>query len=563
MNELPALRDLTGLDARDRLILALNLGVPYPLRALPLEYPPKVDVNQVAAGFIRRAQSGVRYRLCDEDGNAVIGADGKNVDLVVTADPGEAGLPLPTPPVTADITYTALASRLNRPELVVEAYLHSDIPIKVGIDDRLALGFSPADGQSVDGDRVTIPYGTAVRVVVNETQEGVSYQLFTDTIPEQRLSEAVRGDTRGIELLSPPLTEDTPLKVRAFRTATPQIVSTLKARLSVLVRPNPDIAINVTPPVTDFRSPVRVTLRNAQTSAVYHLFRRHLALAEYTATSAEGALSVTTPEGRLVKLQPLPATLNGEQPDGFTLVGAFTAAGPELTIDTDPLAEDTLLVVRAAKSANHETLLTRPAAAALVRPNPAPTVGARQSPIEVATEGFVTVDATQPGVAYQLQIAPTSLPVGLPGFHIGDRGIETMRVEVDLDVGEPGSEQLVLPTGPLTVSTRFSVLAIKTLTGVSQLLTGQATIEVRGSIEAPPVVLPAPGPTITPPPGSLSPAGGVSVGIPPAPANRSVMAAPESGGTPAAPAPVPTPGPTRKPPLRRTRKTDEDVDRRP
>jgi hypothetical protein len=94
----------------------------------------------------------------------------------------------------------------------------------------------------------------------------------------------------------------------------------------------------------------------------------------------------------------------------------------------------------------------------------------------------VTVSGTQQGVAYQLQAETEGTPINLPGYDYRDRGIETTRLEVDFVVEEPvdpdAYQILMLPTGPVSASTTYSVLATKILSGVSTLLNSRATIEV-------------------------------------------------------------------------------------
>ena len=92
---------------------------------------------------------------------------------------------------------------------------------------------------------------------------------------------------------------------------------------------------------------------------------------------------------------------------------------------------------------------------------------------------MVTVDHTQSGVAYQLRQDEVNTPVNPPGHHYGDRGVQRVRVQVDLGVETVGEEQLWLPTGEIETETTFNVLATKILTGVSAPLSGKATIEVQ------------------------------------------------------------------------------------
>jgi hypothetical protein len=91
---------------------------------------------------------------------------------------------------------------------------------------------------------------------------------------------------------------------------------------------------------------------------------------------------------------------------------------------------------------------------------------------------LVRVSGTQKGVAYQLRLDADNAAVNPPGYHLTDRGVETVRLEVDFVVEDQGKAILLLPTGAITTSTTFNVLAIKTLTGVSAQLNGKATIGI-------------------------------------------------------------------------------------
>ena len=66
------LNQLKLRDARDQMVQLLGMGIPYPLRDLKLNYVAIVAYNQAASIQLLGGQVGVRYQLCDEDGNAVL-----------------------------------------------------------------------------------------------------------------------------------------------------------------------------------------------------------------------------------------------------------------------------------------------------------------------------------------------------------------------------------------------------------------------------------------------------------------------------------------------------------
>ena len=64
-------------------------------------------------------------------------------------------------------------------------------------------------------------------------------------------------------------------------------------------------------------------------------------------------------------------------------------------------------------------------------------------------------------------------PVGFPGYHYEDRWLERTRFELDFAVESQGDAVLLLPTGPLTEPTTFTLRATKITTALT------ATVEVQ------------------------------------------------------------------------------------
>jgi hypothetical protein len=473
--------------ARDLLIDRLNIGIPYPLRDGTLRYDEMVAIDHPAEIKILYAQIGVRYQLCDDDGNPIAGyaatrpIDQADTRLVV----------LETPPITRDRTFTILAIRsvngygvpLDTP---LETYLTTSVSVKAGINVAVPVEFRPAEGQISTGQQITVTYNDTVRVAVGASQEGISYRLVTATDDgEMVLSEPAEGNKDEIVLETSQLAEDTGIQVQAYRTINANVSAYLDTPLTVHVRPNLAIRVQVAPsepPIVDYAGQATLSLVDGQSSVIYRLYRRTLAAADYGAANTPERLEVPTDTGQSIFIQAPQTITDWDALSDFVLVGTFDEQDGRYVVTADNIREDTLFIVQATKNANRERLQLRQAVVVLARPNPIPQVAVVQSPLPVGNAGIVTVSGTQQGVAYQLQAETEGTPINLPGYDYRDRGIETTRLEVDFVVEEPvdpdAYQILMLPTGPVSASTTYSVLATKILSGVSTLLNSRATIEV-------------------------------------------------------------------------------------
>jgi hypothetical protein len=467
-------------DARDRMVQILELGVPYPLRDLILDYPAIVAYNHPAEIRILGGQGGVLYQLCDEDGNPVV-YNGTSFEVRPDAGSPADKVVLPTPPIRRDITFTILAVREDQgSDEHAETYLNQTVSIKAGIDTNLPVTFEPAEGQLVAGNSITVDYGGNVTITLSNTQEGISYKLVSgakDASVDR--SKAVKGNQAGITLVTTDgFAEDTPINILAYRTSNSKISALLDTTLTVLVRPNPAVEINLENPIVDYASGSNVWLMNPQASVEYSLYKRDLVAADYLPDRTPGSLTVQTDEGRQISIRVPDVIVNQVNPPGFTLVDTFKHTGGSMPADTGDLLEDTLFLISATKVDNRERLQLARAVVVLVRPNPAPVVGVLAAVVDAGAEGTVTVQNTQKGVYYQLRLDADNRPINPPGYHLTDRGIDTVRLEVDMIVEDQGKPILLLPAGPIATATTFNVLAGKILTGVSQQLTGKATIDV-------------------------------------------------------------------------------------
>jgi hypothetical protein len=472
--------------ARDLLIDRLNIGRPYPLRDGVLRYDEMVALDQPAEIEIQYAQIGVRYQLCDDDGNPI-----SDFDAMRPTDQTDTHIILKTPPIIRDSTFTILATRsvdgYGAPlHTSLEIYLTTHVSIKVGINAALPVEFRPGEGQVSTGQQITITYNDTASVAVSASQEGISYRLVTATDDgETILSDAVEGNKAVIVLETSQLAEDTVIQVQAYRTRDPGILAYLDTTLTVNVRPNLAVGVQVAPsapPIVEYAGQATLSLVGWQRSVTYRLYRRTLAAADYVAANTPERLEVPTDTGQSVFVQAPQTVTDWDNLSDFVLVGTFQEQDGDPVITAEDIREDTIFLVQATKNANREHLQLHQAVVVLARPDPAPQVAAMQSPLQAGSPGMVTVSETQQGVAYQLQVETEDTPINLPGYDYRDRGIDTVRLEVDLVVEEPvdpdAYQTLLLPAGPVSASTTYSILATKMLSGVSTLLNNRATIEV-------------------------------------------------------------------------------------
>jgi hypothetical protein len=463
-------------DARDQMMQLLGIGIPYPLRDLTLNHDAIVAYNHPAPIQIMGGQAGVRYQLCDEDGNPILDSGGKPFEVTPQSGQAPDSIYLNTPAIQKDITFTILAIRAA-PGLAapLEAYLNQPIAIQAGIDVTLPAAFLAAAGQVVRNGQLISNYNDTVAVIVSNSQEGISYKLVANG---KDLSAAKKGNKGDITLLSSTkFPEDATINILAFRTASVQIFAQLDVSLSILVRPDPARLISINKTVVDYQAQVTLSIAAPQASVEYRLYKRDVNLSEYLPDATPGALLITTPEQRNIAIKMPSNVTDWTNPAGFTPYNVFKGSN-KLNIDSGALLEDTVFIVQATKNANREQLQLAQTMVVLVRPNPASAVSVAVTALAAGGDGLVQVSGTQKGVAYQLRLDPANTPVNPPGYHLTDRAIETMRVEVDFVVTDQGATLLLLPTGPISQAATFNVLAYKVITGVNVQLTGKATISV-------------------------------------------------------------------------------------
>lgn len=475
-DEAGLLNQLKLRDARDQMVQLLGIGIPYPLRDLELGFDAIVAYNQAATIRILGAQAGVRYQLCDEDGNAILD-NGQPLEVTPTAGMAQGTVVLKTPVIQKDITFTILAIRETADHQTrLEAYLIQTVGIKAGIDATLPVAFRAQAGQVAQGASVTCNYGDKVTVIISGSQEGISYKLVGGS---GDLSGPVKGNKGDIVLqVNAGFMEDAVINVLAYRTSNWHVSSQLDTSLTILVRPNIALGLSVAASILDYQGATTFTVATPQASVEYRLYKRELKAADYLADSQSGGMLIKTSEGRTISVKIPPAVTDWNNPAGYALVGVFKDKSGKLSISSGATAEDALYIVQATKTVNREALQLTQTQLLLVRPDTAPVMSVAQASVTAGSEGTVMLTGTQNGVGYQLRLDPGNKLINPPGYHLANRGLETMRVAVDLMVGDQGQAVLLLPTGVITQATSFNVLAIKTITGVSAKLAGKASIGI-------------------------------------------------------------------------------------
>jgi len=436
-------------------------------------------------------QKGVRYQLRLDADNTPVNPPGYHqtdraletarveVDLAVESQ-AQAEVLLPTSPITRATTFNVLAIKNITG---VSAQLTGKATVKVAINTAVQAAFQPAQNQVLRDSEIIASYGDKVTVVVQKSEEGASYELVSGPKDNLvKLSTAKAGNKDDILLTSTAgFNEDTPIRVRVFRAAEKSVWALLDAALTVLVRPNPAVVVNVDHSLIDYQANARVSLDAPQASAQYRLFKRDVTPAEYLPDGTAGALIVQTDEGRKIAIKVPDRVTDWNVLADFVPVDVFKDSSGSLSVETGSLLEDTLFIVQATKIENREQLQLDQSFAVLVRPNPACPVSVAKAEVIAGTAGVVQVDSTQKGVRYQLRLDADNTPVNPPGYHQTDRALETARVEIDLGIESQGAEVLLLPTSPLSATTTFNILATKNITGISAQLTKKPTIETAAS----------------------------------------------------------------------------------
>lgn len=498
------LTPLTVRDARDRLIDLLGFGRTYPLADLVVQDEQlTVAFNTIAKIPIDDSQKGVMYQLRFKGQPVERTASGEKGPGVTIEGEGHGGtLVLETYKIQEDTEFQIFAKKQSSG---LATYLIQEATVKVGLDVRLAASILKASylDPNLTGptDARLIAYGQSVKVQLENSQEGVVYQLVSldGAKKEVTLStEPMTGNLKAIELTTQVVFEDVDIRIRATKTFDPSEKRQTETRLldvvlPLKVRPNQGVAVRAADSIVDFKQPATIKIAKTQKNVTYTLYARSIPESDFVralvAAAAVVKVGVTGEPDVQVSVPPL--ELEWRTPEGYVKVGeAKQGTGGEVTLSSEILVDDTLFIVQAKKEhlapqINSSAVPVTQVAAVLVRPDPGPEVSAKKPSVAPDTVGMVLVDGTQRGVVYQLRVDANNKAVNPPGFHYEDRGVETTRIEVDFIVEPPSDlsakqRLLLLPTESLTKTMIFNILATKVLTRVSTTLNAKATIEVQG-----------------------------------------------------------------------------------
>jgi hypothetical protein len=457
-------------DRRDRLLSLLRIGLPWPLRGIPLPVQEMVATGQTASIKLPFSQKGVRYQLVEVAsgmpvGNPVDGTDGP--------------LTLTTPAIVKDLTLRVQASVLPpSPVATANGRLRStllvgEVVVVEGVDASLPLRLLDANGNSLppllaDNAALVASYGDELRVEVEASQEGVVYEVIDnaqrllDPTEQKPLSAKVTGTSGPIVLtLSSRAGEDLDLTVRAsLKRKRGQALSeqqkVLAAVLPLRVRANPAVPLRLEAPVVAPNAPAVVAIgapagareSGSQSSVRYQLWARPLADDDWRFESPAAAAEIT---------------VIGESLAGFSdqKVGA-AGNGAVLNLEQSVSGEGMVVAALARKQhrqspsgSNNDHQVSsevplRQAAVAFTQPDNQRQLLLRQ---EVDNPRVWSFWGGQPGVAYSVSDdtaqPPLALAVPIPELAdapAGLRGIGRMRLGRDLLVaasdGPPRTELL-------------------------------------------------------------------------------------------------------------------------
>jgi hypothetical protein len=477
------LLQLACRDARDRMIELLQLGLPWPLRDIPMPAELVVTQGRSAAITLGFSQQGVRYELWDRDTDAPLQPP---VIAVGTGNP----LELATPPILADRNFRVWAVKVDAAPPVGEraTWLRGEIRVIEGINTSLVPVFRDlprvAHGAPAAFTACLCDHGVTVLVDIPASQNGITYDLVervdlaSGVVQQRSQSGSVSGNGGTITLSYPFAAEDRDLQVRARRTVPTGSgiqVALLTAILPLRVRADRSVPLALVAPVLNPGESATLQVGNAQTKAqqgvTYQLWSRRTTDEEFITDPFQPPPSAPQPrlevsaDGRTVRVARPP---DKADPESLTTLG-FTALTPPqvgnanvLSFDLGPSSGDTTWVVLASK--NHRldpldgptpafgtsTVQLEQAGVLLVRPDPGVLLTLVRWQQD-ASSGLWQLHGGEPGVFYLF--SRDGRPLGLEAYgHQLDasdptvaRGLERLRVEVDLAIAADP-----LPSAPRT-----------------------------------------------------------------------------------------------------------------
>lgn len=466
-------------DSRDRLIDLLGFGETSPVRDLPVPVEQLViPLNLSAKIPIEETQPDTVYKLWHLTEDRPI----DRVPGTPAQEPGnDATIHLESPPVGLDETYRIRAVKTTTGRW---AYLHHLAELKTGLDLSLRAWIrsgellDPTVDAALDDDPRIVDHGSAVEVVIENSQEGVDYQLVVirDGAEVAISRQDVRGTLGAIVLVTTPAHDDIEIRIRATRTFDPSEnldaqTDLLDAVLPLRVRTRGDLTVSIAPGfIIDHQGDATVEIENSQPGVEYQLFARLLPDRDFVYKPGDGIMAMSTEGDRIVHIRQPAQSPDGFDRSGFRAVGeVMRGDGETLRMSLSALREDSVVVIEARKQHIDRHGAERPSTAILdrtpvilVRPDPAPALhlalvvelngdadGAR-------TRGAVQVSGGQAGVYYHLRQAPDGDDLGLPAyFHKPDhddpgenKGIGQLAIGVDGAVRRAHWTGLTMPSMP-------------------------------------------------------------------------------------------------------------------
>lgn len=501
-------------DARDRMIELLQVGLPWPLRDIPL--PVELVVTQGLSGEITLAfsQPGVRYELWDKDSQAPL-------QPPVAAEGTGQPLKLSTPTILGDRTFRVRAVKVDAVPPVGEraTWLRSEIRVIEGINTSLVPVFHDlprvSPGAPAAFTACLCDHGATVQVDIPSSQNGITYDLVdrvdqaAGVDQQQSRSVGVNGNGGTITLAYPFAAEDRDLQVRARRTVPTGSgvqVDLLTTILPLRVRADLSVPLTVVAPVLNPGESgtlqVGSGMTKAQQGVTYQLWSRRIADEEFITNpfqpppaAAQPSLEVNA-DGRTVRVAPPPPAADPEALAalGFTPLTASQVGNANLlSFDLGPSSSDTTWLALASK--NHRldpldgptpafgtsTVQLEQAGVLLVRPDPGVLLTLVRWQQD-ASSGLWQLQGGEPGVYYLFSLDGS--PLGLEAYrHQLDardpaiaRGLERLRVEVDLAIAAdplPSAPRIKgLPTPLLELALAADALAKPLTVRARRAMTG-------------------------------------------------------------------------------------------
>ncbi len=489
---------------RDRVIDLLGLGETYPLQDTAVS----ADRLTVAFGTSAKitifpGQTDVDYTLRDpKDQTVTAPAPGTGGDTVLT-----------TPPIKDDQTFRIFASKIDTfaSKIDRQDFLTQVADVKVGLDATLnafidAPLLDPHSDHPASSDPRIADYGSAVRVKVEQSQEGVDYNLAVITGGNEAAvsQQDVRGNLDTIVLTTKPVQEDVELRVRATKRFDPSEgrqdqTTLLDVKMPLMVRARTDLAVSAQPSPLGVGKDAAVAIAGTQTSARYVAYIRTLGDGDFVyGLPPDPSLIPVNPNIQVTAPRWIAAPFT--VPDGYAKLGDYQAGtGGDLHLAVPGLVEDSVLIVEAHKehgvSKTPSSVQLQQPALVLVQPNPNPALTVEVTVDNNAIPGPLLVASGQPGVYYFFRAGDGGKEILPPAyFHkldaadpASNKGINLLRIGIDLalarDPDTPPADPAhtpplspLLDLGPQALDITLFVRAMKARSGVDVPLSQTAQV---------------------------------------------------------------------------------------